>query len=68
MSTARRKARKRAGVKFEKAPHVGTPVAERAENMPKLVKLGAGGYMERTTSRAKRRLAARGIEAKGASK
>lgn len=30
MSTAARKARKRAGIKFTKAPKVGTPVAERA--------------------------------------
>lgn len=30
MSTAARKARKRAGIKFEKAPKVGTPIQERA--------------------------------------
>lgn len=30
MSTAERKARKRAGIKFERAPKTGTPLIERA--------------------------------------
>lgn len=33
MSTAQRKARKRAGVRFERTPKSPTPVAERAVNV-----------------------------------
>jgi len=35
MSTATRKARKRAAVPFSRVPKVGTPVDERAENQPR---------------------------------
>ena len=65
MSTRERKERKRAGIRFEKAPHIGTPVAERAENMPKMRRTASGKIVHEITNSVKRRLLARGVELKG---
>lgn len=66
MSTAARKARKRAGIKFEKTQKVGTPFQERA--WFRALVLGptgtrhAGQMQRRSKKKRDRALRARGIE------
>jgi hypothetical protein len=58
VSTAARKARKRAGEKFEKAPKVGTPVEERA--IPQVMKHDrVFGYGAFPSNRAAKKVADR---------
>ncbi|MDY7542650.1 MULTISPECIES: hypothetical protein [unclassified Cryobacterium] len=62
MSTAARKARKRAGIKFEKAAKVGTPFKERAwYALPILDIKSAGGWRNRSAKKLQAALDARGI-------
>lgn len=66
MSTAARKARKRAGIKFERKPKVGTPLLERAEFAGMVfgpVK-GRARWHFRSAKKVAAAAAARGIEVK----
>lgn len=68
MSTAQRKARKRAGIQFEKPAKVGTPLQERAWFAGLVMgpqgTRHAGKQQERSAKKKARALAARGIETK----
>ena len=67
MATAARKARKRAGIKFEKAPKVGTPIWERLSfygNVPGAPSTkNAGSYQARSRKKQIKMLEAHGITA-----
>jgi hypothetical protein len=56
MSNTARKARKRAGIKFEKAAKVGTPVKERAWFALPIFDLKSGGFRNRSAKKIKRAL------------
>lgn len=58
MATAARKARKRAGIKFEKAAKVGTPVAERSFVTAPVFRRHGDEGMSLGTRRSPRRVAA----------
>lgn len=54
MSTAARKARKRAGIKFEKAPKVGTPLEDRT--VPMVQRMVKGMFRILPSARARKRI------------
>jgi hypothetical protein len=66
MSTAARKARKRAGIKFVRTPKVATPLLERSwftQMFPGLPGTRSQGQMvPRSAKKIRRALSARGIE------
>lgn len=62
MSTAARKERKRTGIPLVRVPKEGTPVIDRIENQPRLIKSGWNTRLG-LPSKAKARFNARGIEA-----
>lgn len=62
MSTTERKARKRAGVKFERIPKVGTPLTERASfNVSHVWDPVLGRMRPASVSKRQRALEARGV-------
>ena len=64
MSTAARKARKRAGEPLVRTPKEGTPVEQREENKPRTIRQLGSWRAKRfgLTPAAERRLKARGLD------